>query len=133
MARASATSPSYPASENELFSHCETGFCSLLPTATTAALKGATAGLVTGVPTTTARKYLSKLAEPMAPRKGVKYESDGVPLVPMIGTTVPSCLSSPKNVAAVAPSDSVMTACGFAASSRSTDERYDGWSGVRFS
>ena len=56
-----------------------------------------------------------------------------MPLVPMIGTTDPSCTSSPKNVAAVGPSDSVMIACGFAASSRCADERYDGWSGVRFS
>jgi len=116
-----------------LFSHCDTGLASLDWTASTAALNALTAGFATGFPTTTARKYLSKFALPIAPRSGEKYEVDGVPLVPMIGTTEPSWVSSPKKVAAVGPSDSVMIAWGLAASSRCAAERYDGWSGVRFS
>src|SRR5215469_9746640 len=118
--------PSNPDSENELFSHCETGLASFDWTASTALLNAVTAGLATGFPTTTARKYLSKLALPIAPRSGEKYEVDGVPLVPMIGISLPSCVSSPKKVAAVAPSDSVMIACGWAASKRSAADRYDG-------
>src|SRR4030081_1684482 len=133
MASASVITASYPDAENELFSHCVTGLTSFPCTASTAWLNAVTAGFVTGLPTTTARKYLSKFALPIAPRSGEKYDVDGVPLVPMIGTREPSCLSSPKNVAAVGPSDSVMMACGFAASSRATADRYDGWSGVRFS
>ena len=72
MARARAIIASYPDSEKELFSHWVTGLLSLFCTASTDALKASTAGLVTGLPTTTARKYLSKFALPIAPRIGVK-------------------------------------------------------------
>src|SRR5260370_30540886 len=115
MGSASVITAWCPDSENELCSHCVTGLTSLPCTASTALLNAVTAGLVTGLPTTTARKYLSKFALPIAPRSGEKYDVDGVPLVPMIGTREPSCLSSPKNVAAGGPSDSVLNAFGFAA------------------
>ena len=72
IASASVITASYPDSENELFSHCVTGLASLPAVASTALLKAVTAGFATGLPTTTARKYLSKFALPIAPRSGEK-------------------------------------------------------------
>src|SRR5260370_42690095 len=100
MGSASVITAWCPDSENELFSHCVTGLTSLPCTASTALLNAVTAGLVTGLPTTTARKYLSKFAVAIAPRSGEEDDGDGVPLVPVDGTREPSRLSAPKDVAA---------------------------------